>query len=120
MKQLSPLNRFLRWSCKTAGNPMTFVTALMFLTVWLIIGLIWGFTDTWLLIIDTFATINASLMVFIIQNTQNREMKALHIKIDGILKALKEAENQLIAIEGVEEEELEEIRKRLIEKDLKT
>jgi low affinity Fe/Cu permease len=75
-----------------------------------------GFTDTWLLIIDTVATINASLMVFIIQNTQNRENKALHIKVDGIIAAIKDTEKQLIAIEEEEEEELEKIRKHLIQK----
>lgn len=80
------------------------------------VGFARGFTDTWLLIINTVATVNASLMVFIIQNTQNREIKALHIKIDGIIDAIKEAESQLIAIEEAEEEELEEIRNQLIKK----
>lgn len=110
------LQRFLAWSCKTAGNPLTFVVALILLMLWMITGLIWGFTDTWLLVINTIATINASLMVFIIQNTQNRDMKALHIKLDGIIDALKEAENELIAIEQAEEDELEKIRQQLVKK----
>ncbi|EFB42450.1 MAG: low affinity iron permease family protein [Parachlamydia sp.] len=74
-----------------------------------IVGLIWGFSNTWLLVIDTIATINASLMVFIIQNTQNREIKALHLKIDGLIKA----ENELIAVEKLGEEELDQIRKKI-------
>jgi low affinity Fe/Cu permease len=114
-KMMTKLSNFLLWSCKTAGKPMTFIIAWAILMLWAIIGLIWGFTDTWILAINTLATINASLMVFIIQNTQNRESKALHLKIDGIIKAIKEAENELIAIEHMEEEDIEEMRKRLFQ-----
>lgn len=84
--------------------------------MWLLLGFFWGFTDLWLLIINTIATINASLMVFIIQNTQNRESRALHLKIDELIRATKEAENEMIAIEEKEEEELDEIRKKLLER----
>jgi len=110
------LSRFLTWSAKKAGKPIAFVIALIILFVWLIIGFIWQFSDTWLLVLNTIATVNASLMVFVIQNTQIRENKALHIKIDELIRATKEAENELIAIEQVEEEELEKIRKRIIER----
>lgn len=99
-----------------AGKPISFIFAWIFLIVWAIIGFIWGFTNTWILVIDTIATINASLMVFIIQNTQNRESKALHIKIDGLIKSIKDAEDELIAIEHLEEDELEEIREKLFKK----
>jgi low affinity Fe/Cu permease len=92
---------------------MTFIVAWAVLLSWAIIGFIWGFTDTWILAINTLATINASLMVLIIQNTQNRESKALHLKIDGIIKAIEAAENELIAIEHLEEEELEEMRRKI-------
>ncbi|KIA77834.1 hypothetical protein DB43_FN00030 [Parachlamydia acanthamoebae] len=109
----SHLSIFLAWSCKMAGKPLTFVVALTFVLVWVIVGLIWGFSNTWLLVIDTIATINASLMVFIIQNTQNRESKALHLKIDGLIKSIKEAENELIAVEKLGEEELDQIRKKI-------
>lgn len=110
------LKQFLTWSAKMAGNPMTFVIALLVVCMWLIVGLIWGMNTTWLLILDTVATLNAALMVFIIQNTQNRESKALHLKIDELIRATKEAENELIAIEEKEEEELEKIRQRIFEK----
>lgn len=111
------LPRFLTWSAKMAGNPIAFVIALLMIIVWLMIGLIWGFDYTWLIIINTIATLNATLMVFIIQNTQNRENKALHLKIDELIRVTKEAENELIAIEKLEEEELENIRKRIFEKN---
>jgi len=108
-----PISKFLSWSAKMAGNPIAFVVALFLVAVGLIIGLIFGLNNTWLLIFDTIATVNLALMVFIIQNTQNRESKALHLKIDELIRATKEAENELIAIEEMEEEELEKIKKKL-------
>lgn len=107
----SRLNSFLKWSSRMAGKPMTFVFALSGVLLWLILGLFLGFSTEWLLIINTVATLNAALMVFIIQNTQNRESKALHLKIDELLLSIKEARNELMAIEEIEEEELEELRK---------
>lgn len=106
-------SQFLKWSCRIAGKPISFIIALLLLLVWAIIGMILGFSDTWLLVINTIATINATLMVFIIQNTQNRESKALHLKIDELLLSIKETEKTVIAIEEIEEEELDEIRQRL-------
>lgn len=121
-KYISYLTQFITWSERTAGKPMTFIMAITILLGWVVIGFIWGFTNTWLLVITAVATINASLMVFIIQNTQNREKKALHLKLDGIIAAIKEAENQLIAIEELEEDKLEKIRSSLKSKkvDVKT
>lgn len=110
------LPKFLAWSAKMTGKPQTFIIALSLLLAWIFVGLTWGFTDYWLLIINTIATINASLMVIIIQNTQYRESKALHMKIDELIKVTKEAEEELIAIEEMEEEELEKIRKKLMQK----
>lgn len=110
------LSRFLSWSAKMAGNPLTFVIALCVLVVWFIVGLIFGFDNTWMLLLNTIATVNAALMVFIIQNSQNRESKALHLKIDELIRVTKEATNELIAIEEKEEEEIEEIRKKIFEK----
>lgn len=109
----SGISSFLKWSCRAAARPTAFILALLILTGWLIYGFYAGFSNTWLLIINTVATINASLMVFIIQNTQSRESKALHLKIDELLYAVKEAENEMIAIEEKEENELEVIRKKL-------
>lgn len=112
------LSKFLTWSAKMAGNPITFAMALLVLAVWLMIGLVWGFSNTWLLIIDTIATVNAALMVFIIQNTQIRESKALHLKIDELIRVTKEAENELIAIEQMEEEEIEKIKKKIFQREV--
>lgn len=116
--KIPTLSKFLTWSAKMAGNPITFAMALLVLSAWLMIGLVWGFSNTWLLIIDTIATVNAALMVFIIQNTQIRESKALHLKIDELIRVTKEAENELIAIEQMEEEEIEKIKKKIFQKEV--
>lgn len=107
----SKLNAFLKWSSRMAGKPFAFVFALSAVILWLILGMFLGFNTEWLLIINTIATLNAALMVFIILNTQNRESMALHLKIDELLLSIKEARNELMAIEEIEEEELEELRK---------
>lgn len=113
----SILTNFLSWSAKKAGSPITFFLALVVVTIWFIIGFFLDFNNTWLLILNTFATLNAALMVFIIQNTQYRENKALHLKIDELIRATKEATNELIAIEHLEEEELEQIREKIFGKE---
>lgn len=115
-RKIPPLTKFLTWSSKMAGNPITFVLALIVVVVWLIIGFIVGFNNTWLLILNTIATLNAALMVFIIQNTQNRENKALHLKIDELIRVTKEAESELIAIEEMEEAELEKIKEKIYQR----
>lgn len=118
MKSKIPtLSKFLTWSAKMAGNPITFVVALSIVAIWLITGFFIGFDTEWLLILNTIATLNAALMVFIIQNTQTRESKALHLKIDELIRVTKEAENELIAIEEMEEEEIEKIKKKIFQND---
>jgi low affinity Fe/Cu permease len=115
-KKMAHLTKFLTKSAKLAGHPLIFVAALLIIVLWIVIGFFIGFSDTWLLILNTVATINASLMVFIIQNTQIRESKALHLKIDELILVTKEAENELIAIEAKEEEEIEKMRKKIFKK----
>lgn len=116
IRKASRLSKFLSWSAKKAGSPKAFVVALVILVLWLVIGLFVGFDEKWILILNTVATLNAALMVFIIQNTQNRESKALHLKIDELIRVTKEATDELIAIEEMEEEELEKIRVKIFKK----
>ena len=111
------LSKFLTWSAKKAGHPITFVIALFVVFTWLMMGFVFDFNTTWLLILDTIATLNATLMVFIIQNTQNRESKALHLKIDELIRVTKKATRELIAIEELEEEELENIKKKILQRE---
>lgn len=117
-RKIPLLSKFLAWSARMAGNPITFVMTLLVLAIWVVIGVFSGFTNTWLLILNTIATVNAALMVFIIQNTQIRENKALHLKIDKLIRVTKEAENELIAIEEKEEAEIEKIKKKIFKKEI--
>jgi low affinity Fe/Cu permease len=92
------------------GQPVAFGTALAIIILWAISGPIFGFSDTWQLIINTGTTIITFLMVFIIQNTQNRDAEAMHIKLDELIRAMDQAQNALLNLEELEEEDLERIR----------
>jgi len=102
------------------GSPWSFLIALLIIVVWAISGFLFGFTDTWQLIINTSTTIITFLMVFLIQNTQNRDAKALHLKLDELLRALEEPRTEMIDIEHLSDEQLtqletefQEVRKQL-------
>jgi low affinity Fe/Cu permease len=110
------ISKFLICACRFTGKPIAFLLALLILFLWALIGYFRGFTDSWMIVINTIATINASLMVFIIQYTQYRESKALHLKIDGLIKSIEEAENELISIENKEEHEFDRVKKKIFTK----
>ena len=88
------------------GNPAAFVCAVLLITVWAALGPFFGFSDTWQLVINTSTTIITFLMVFIIQNSQNRDGLALQLKLDELIRANKNARNHLIDLENLSEEEL--------------
>lgn len=90
-----------------AGEPATFVLAVSVIILWGANGPLFNFSDTWQLIINTATTIVTFLMVFLIQNTQNRDAKAIHLKLDEILRSIKGARNDFLDIENVSDEELE-------------
>ena len=102
--------RFANGASRTTGKPVTFVLALLIVVVWGVTGPIFGFSDTWQLIINTGTTIVTFLMVFLIQNTQNRDSEAMHVKMDELIRALSGAHNALLDLEELEEEELDVIR----------
>jgi len=89
------------------GMPWAFVAALTLIVVWALTGPVFGFSDTWQLIINTGTTILTFLMVFLIQNTQNRDARAIHLKLDELIRAARPARNTLIDIEDMEDQELE-------------
>jgi low affinity Fe/Cu permease len=89
-----------------AGNYLTFIVALGMILVWAVSGPFFGFSETWQLIINTTTTIITFLMVFLIQNTQNRDSKALHLKIDELIRAIERADDSLIEAEDEPEREL--------------
>src|SRR5215213_4501074 len=102
--------RFAKWASRAAGRPSAFALAVSILLAWAVSGPVFGFSDTWQLIINTGTTIVTFLMVFLIQNTQNRDSEALHVKMDELIRANKGAHNALLDLEQLEEEELDRIR----------
>lgn len=97
---------------RAAGRPLTFALSLILILIWAMMGPLFGFSDTWQLVINTGTTIVTFLMVFLIQNTQNRDGAAIQAKLDELIRA-SAAQNRFIGIEGLAEEELDELRARL-------
>ena len=102
--------RFAKWTARASGRPSTFAVAVLVIAVWAITGPIFGFSDTWQLIINTGTTIITFLMVFLIQNTQNRDAEAIQIKLDELIRRAKGGHNVLLDLEELEDEELSRIR----------
>ena len=105
-------SKFANQIARLSGRPKTFALAAAVIVVWLITGPLFGFSDTWQLVINTGTTIVTFLMVFLIQNTQNRDSEALQIKIDELIRATKGAHNALLDLEELEQDSLDEFRRR--------
>ncbi|GAA2203397.1 low affinity iron permease family protein [Sinomonas flava] len=105
--------RFATRTSKVLGHPWVFSAAVAILVLWGISGPFLGFSDTWQLVINTGTTIVTFLMVFIIQNTQNRDSAALHIKLDAVMRELQITNSRLYEAEEEGEKELERERERL-------
>jgi low affinity Fe/Cu permease len=103
---------FARNSSMVLGSAWAFVLAVLIIVVWGLTGPTFHFSDTWQLIINTGTTIVTFLMVFLIQNTQNRDSKALHLKLDEVIRALKGARNQLVDLEKLSDEDLNKLEKQ--------
>lgn len=103
--------RMAKAVAKAAGEPATFIAAVIVVIVWAASGPIFKFGDTWQLVINTGTTIVTFLMVFLIQNTQNRDTEAMQIKLDELIHAIKEANNALLDLEELDEKQLDRIKK---------
>lgn len=103
---------FARSSSIALGSAWAFVGALLAILVWGLSGPMFHFSDTWQLVINTATTIVTFLMVFLIQNTQNRDAKAMHLKLDELIRALKNARNELVDLENLSDEELTKLEKQ--------
>ena len=109
-KARSQFTRFAKWTAHTTGRPITFFLAALVIVVWVVTGPIFRFSDTWQLVINTGTTIVTFLMVFLIQATQNRDSEAVQVKLDEIIRAIGNAQNELLDLEELEEEDLDKIR----------
>jgi low affinity Fe/Cu permease len=94
-----------------AGKPLTFAAACAVIVLWAVTGPLFGFSETWQLVINTATTIITFLMVFIVQNTQNRDGEAVQAKLDDLILAVRKADNRLIGAEDLTEHELHQLRK---------
>ncbi len=107
--------KFAQKTSRIAGKPITFLCALSFLILWLITGPYFNFSNTWQLVVNTSTTIITFLMVFLIQNTQNRDSRAMHLKIDELIRAVKGARISMVDAEELPDDKLE-----LIHQEFKT
>ena len=98
--------RFAHATSEFVGKPVSFITAVTIIAAWGATGPLFHFSDTWQLVINTGTTIVTFLMVFLIQNTQNRDAHAIHLKLDELIRAHKQARNSLLALESMTDEEL--------------
>jgi low affinity Fe/Cu permease len=107
-------DRFARLFSRLSGRPLAFNIAIAVILVWVISGPIFGFSDTWQLVINTATTIVTFLMVFLIQHTQNRDTEALQVKLDELIRAVEKADDTLLDLEELEEEELAILRSKYV------
>ena len=103
--------RFAARASSLVGTPWAFILAVLIVLVWALSGPLFHFSDTWQLVINTGTTIVTFLMVFLIQNTQNRDAKATQLKLDELIKSNKSARNRLIELEDCSDEELEQLER---------
>jgi low affinity Fe/Cu permease len=105
-------SRFAAWASTVVGSSGVFICACGLIGAWLLSGPLFHYSDTWQLIINTATTIVTFLMVFLIQNTQNRDTRAINLKLDEIIRSIQRASNEMINIEKLKDEELAELSKR--------
>ena len=111
----SLFSRFSNAISTAAGKPITFISAVLAIIFWAASGPVFGFSDTWQLVINTGTTIVTFLMVFLIQNTQNRDTFASQLKLDELILSIKNARNEMLDIEDRDEKDLFSIRQEMVD-----
>jgi low affinity Fe/Cu permease len=112
MHSRSWYSRFAKRASRFCGRPHVFTAAIIVIALWAVSGPLFGFSDTWQLVINTATTIVTFLMVFLIQNTQNRDTEAIQVKLDELIRATKGAHNALLDLEELEDEEVDAFREK--------
>ena len=110
MKEL--FRKFSQATSQAVGSSWAFIIAVLIILVWAITGPLFHYSDTWQLVINTGTTIITFLMVFLIQNTQNRDAKAIHLKLDELLRGVKGARTHLVDLEALSDEELDRLQQQ--------
>ena len=103
-------SRFVKLTARINGKPLTFIIAVSVVAAWAVTDPLFGFSDTWQLVINTETTIITFLMVFLIQSTQNRDSEAMQVKLDELIRATRGAHKAVLDLEEIEEEELDRIK----------
>jgi low affinity Fe/Cu permease len=106
-----PFCKFARTTANVSGSPWAFVTAVAITMIWACMGWIFNYSDTWQLVINTGTSIGTFLIVFLIQNTQNRDAKVMHLKLDELIRAMKPARTELVQMERLTDYELDVLQK---------
>ena len=114
MRDRSWFSRLAQSAAQLAGRPKAFGTAVTLIVVWALTGPLFGFSDTWQLVVNTGTTIVTFLMVFLIQNTQNRDTEAMQIKLDELIRATANANNALLNLEELDQSKLDAYRQKYL------
>lgn len=104
--------KFAQRTSKMVGSSWAFILAVLIILVWAVTGPLFHYSDTWQLVINTGTTIITFLMVFLIQNTQNRDAKAIHLKLDELIRGVKGARTHLVDLEAMSDEELDRLQEQ--------
>jgi low affinity Fe/Cu permease len=112
MKIAHAFDRFSKLSARFSGRPLAFTSAVAIIVAWLVTGPLFGFSDTWQLVINTATTVITFLMVFLIQNTQSRDTEAIQIKLDELIRVTEAASNALMDLEELDEATLDDYRRK--------
>ena len=114
MRNATWYSRFAKTAARICGRPPVFVLAVAVIVAWLVTGPLFGFSDTWQLVINTGTTIVTFLMVFLIQNTQNRDTEAIQVKLDELIRATEGAHLALLDLEELDADDLDAFRARYV------